>query len=229
MLSVVIPTQNSEEGLARTLSSLVSAAAEGIVREVIVADSQSSDGTAVVADAAGCVYLNFPGQSWGGRVTGAVAAMRRAPWLLLLTPHVVLEGDWYREMAAFIERTERAGRSETRAASFRLEYDDFGFRARCAEQAIAMCSGLFGLPVPQQGLVISRRLWDRVRRDRPVDTHSSIVNRIGRRQIHQLRAHAVVIAAGMETNYGVPTAPALAVHALAALGLPVPALGDWLT
>lgn len=45
MLSVVILTDNSEEGLARTLASLVSAAAEGVIREVAVVDDGSVDGT----------------------------------------------------------------------------------------------------------------------------------------------------------------------------------------
>ena len=63
MLSVVIPTQNSEEGLARTLASLVPAAAEGVVREVVVVDAGSTDGTRVVADAAGCTLIEARG-SW---------------------------------------------------------------------------------------------------------------------------------------------------------------------
>ena len=58
MLSVIIPSYNSEEGLARTLASLVSAAAEGIVREVAVADAGSTDGTGAVAEAAGCLFLS---------------------------------------------------------------------------------------------------------------------------------------------------------------------------
>jgi hypothetical protein len=223
MLSVVILTHNSEEGLARTLASLVSAAAEGIVREVVVADAGSLDGTAAVAEAAGCLLLSTSG-SWGDRVSHATAAMRRAPWIMVLEPSVLLEGEWFRELSAFIERVERAGRAPTQAASFRLEYDEFGLRARLAERAVALCSGVFGLPIPEQGLVFSRLLWDRIRRDGPIPDHARLVNRIGRRQIKILRANAVVVAGGRSRS-SVPSAPQLAGHALAALGLPGAALG----
>ena len=43
MLSVLIETRNDEEGLARTLASLIAAAVEGVVREVIVCDLGSTD------------------------------------------------------------------------------------------------------------------------------------------------------------------------------------------
>ncbi|TIR96069.1 MAG: glycosyl transferase family 2, partial [Mesorhizobium sp.] len=36
MLSVLIETRNDEEGLARTLASLIGGAVEGVVRDVIV-------------------------------------------------------------------------------------------------------------------------------------------------------------------------------------------------
>jgi glycosyltransferase involved in cell wall biosynthesis len=223
MLSVVIPTKNSEEGLARTLASLVPAAAEGVVREVIVADAGSTDGTRVVAEAAGCLLVDASG-SWGERIGIGVDAMRRAPWLMLLPPQVVLEGDWFRELAAFIERSERGGRAASFAASFRLEFDAYGFKARTAERAIALCSGWLGLPVPQQGLVMSRRLWDRVGAGASIADHVSLIGRIGRRHIHILRSSAVVISDAQD-RFGVPSAPALAGHTLAALGLPGMALG----
>ena len=223
MLSIVILTDNSEEGLARTLASLVSAAAEGVIREVAVVDDGSVDGTSKVAEAAGCLFLRGQG-TWGERIGHAIGAMRRAPWILVLPPHVLLEGEWFRELSAFIERIERANRSEAIAATFRPAYDDFGTRARIAERTLSVCSGLFGLPVPEQGLVFSRRLWDRARQTGGVPHFNSLVRRIGRRQIRMLRARAVVIARGPETS-GIPSVAALTRHAFAALGLPVKALG----
>ena len=57
MLSVLIETRNDEEGLSRTLASLIGGAVEGIVREVIVCDAGSTDQTHRVADHAGCQYV----------------------------------------------------------------------------------------------------------------------------------------------------------------------------
>jgi len=219
MLSVVIPTWNSEEGLARTLASLVSAAAEGVIREVVVVDAGSTDGTLAVADAAGCLVIDAGG-TWGDRIAQAIPVMRRAPWIMLLPPHVLLEGDWFREVSAFMERCERANRADSAAACFRLEYDEFGLRARLVERAIAICARVCGLPMPEQGLMFSRRLWDRIKRDGPVGGHDRLVRRIGRRQIRVLRAHAVVIASDRSQS-SVPGLSRIAVHLLAALGIPV--------
>jgi len=217
MLSVVILTHNSEEGLARTLAALVSAAAEGVIREVVVVDAGSSDGTHAVAEAAGCLLVSAGG-SWGDRVEQAIGAMRKAPWIMILRPNVLLEGEWFRELSAFVDRIERAGRAESRAASFRLEYDAFGWHARLAERWVAVCSRLLGLPLPEQGLVMSRRLWDRIRREGPVTDHVGCVGRIGRRQIRVLRSTAVVIA-DAPSRSGVPSAGRLLLHMLAAVGV----------
>ena len=46
MLSVVIATQDSERALLPTLSALVAGAVAGVVREVIVTDAGSGDGSA---------------------------------------------------------------------------------------------------------------------------------------------------------------------------------------
>ena len=56
MISVIIPTLDSERALLPTLAALVPGAMEGLVSEVIVADGGSRDDTAIVADAAGCNF-----------------------------------------------------------------------------------------------------------------------------------------------------------------------------
>lgn len=219
MLSVIIPTLDAEEGLVRTLASLVPAAAEGVVREVVIVDGGSRDGTEKVAEAAGCVLVRHPG-SWGERVAVGASAARRAAWLMITGPNVVLEGDWFREVAAFADRAERAGLADRRAATFRLAFDAFGWRARLAERTVGVASSVFGLPLPHQGLVVSRRLWDKARQDRPATSHRQLVERIGRRSIHVLRAHAVAISTASDGG-SLPAGGDIARHALAAIGLPV--------
>ncbi|MBS3648305.1 glycosyltransferase [Pseudaminobacter sp. 19-2017] len=93
MLSVLIETKNDEEGLARTLASLVGAAVEGVVRDVIVCDGGSTDQTRQVADHAGCQFLA------GG---GIAAGIRKAKgeWLLLLEPGARLGEGWTDDVIA---------------------------------------------------------------------------------------------------------------------------------
>jgi glycosyltransferase involved in cell wall biosynthesis len=52
-LAVVIPTFNESGHLPLTLAALVPAAVDGLVREVVISDGGSSDGTLEAADEAG--------------------------------------------------------------------------------------------------------------------------------------------------------------------------------
>lgn len=85
MLSVLIETWNDEEALARTLSSLVSAVVQGVVRDVIACDLGSTDQTRYVAEHAGCHLI-----AMGGIAAGIAAA--KADWLLILEPEA--RGRW---------------------------------------------------------------------------------------------------------------------------------------
>lgn len=192
MISVVIPTFNSEEGLARTLSSLVTAAAEGVIREVVVVDSGSTDGTRLVAEAAGCCLIDRAG-SWGEQIGAGVAAMRRSPWLLILPPHVDVDATWHREASVFMERIDRAGRTRTDAACFRLEFDSFGWQARVAERLVAWGGTIGGWYTAEQGLLLPRAVWDRATAGAVPTSYSALVGRIGRRNVHRLRASGVVL------------------------------------
>lgn len=193
MLSVVIPTRNSEEGLARTLSSLVAGAAEGVVREVIVVDDGSTDGTRIVADAAGCTLVEASG-GWCGRVAAGLATARRAPWFLILPPNVFLDGEWFREAASFAERTDRTGRAATTVAAFRLAFDEFGWKARLAERLQAAAQGMFGAPLPEQGLLVAADPLGRAARAAPPNGgHAALLAALGRTSRRVLRADAVVL------------------------------------
>jgi len=214
MLSVIIPTRDSEEGLARTLASLVPAAAEGVVREVVVVDAGSRDGTRIVADAAGCTLVEAQG-SWAERVGAGVTAARRAPWFAFLAPNVFLEGEWFREAASFIDRIERGGRADREVATFRLAFDDFGWKARLGERLVSIAGGLFGRPLREQGLLISRRHWETLSAapSRP----EGIVTRLPKSAVHTLRADAVVLP--RDGGGSLPSGAKLARVALAGVGL----------
>jgi hypothetical protein len=79
MLTIIMECRDNEAELAQTLSALVAGAVEGIVRDVIVLDHGSRDGSARVADAAGCRFLT----AWD---ISDVVRSARGDWLLLLEP-----------------------------------------------------------------------------------------------------------------------------------------------
>ncbi len=135
MITVVIPTLNSEHVLVPTLASLVPGSAQGLVREVILADGGSVDETEKIADVAGCGFHKGP-HDLGARLRAA-AHGARGNWLMFLDPAAVLEEEWTRELRVFIEKAERLGQTEKRAATFKLAFEGFGLQPRLAEDAAA--------------------------------------------------------------------------------------------
>ncbi len=129
MLSVIIETENDEDALARSLTSLVGGAIEGVVREVIVCDRASSDGTNRVADLMGCHFVP----------TGGVAAgirQARSDWLLLLEPGARLSDGW---MEAAVHHLNTA---ETPARFTRSRLERPSFLSRLAAFRRPLVDGL---------------------------------------------------------------------------------------
>ncbi len=191
MISVIIPTHDDETALAHALAALVPAAADGMVREVIVVDGGSTDGTALVADAAGCRFVRGTGRTGADLAQGAASA--RSDWLLFLSPHVALEPGWQREAHDFIDRVQMAG-DGAHAAAFRHARADFGFRARLAEVAASLRTRLFTAPDLDQGLLLTKRFYRELggHRDLPAMADVDLARRIGRGRLSFLRARAVL-------------------------------------
>jgi glycosyltransferase involved in cell wall biosynthesis len=194
VITVVIPTHDSEKTLIPALSALVSASAAGLVREVILADGGSRDETEKIADAAGCHFLKGPHDP-GARLRAAAHAARGA-WLLFLDPAAILPEGWMREVRAFIETMERGGLATIRAATFRLGYEGFGLTPRLAEAAAAARLVVIGRPRPEQGLLIARRFYDHLGGHKDgKKAEERLFARIGRRRMVTLRTRIVLASA----------------------------------
>jgi glycosyltransferase involved in cell wall biosynthesis len=188
MLSVIIPTSESERTLLRTLTPLVAGSAAGLVRDVILADAGSTDDTARIADIAGCRIM-VSHEPLGVRLAEAAAAAR-GPWLLFLRPGTVLEPAWTEAVARF---TERATAGE-HAAAFRPAAD--ALRPALFE-AVTLLKAAFGArPRPEQGLLIERHLYDAVggHTASARDPETDLIRRLGRRRIALLNCGALSAA-----------------------------------
>jgi hypothetical protein len=172
MLSVIIPTRDSERALVHTLAALVPGATAGVVREVIVADGGSRDETEQVADIAGCVFLSS-GQSLGARLKAA-AERSRGEWLLFLNPGVVPGSAWIEDTAAFVQGHGQAAAFSLPPAGLR------GWMRRL----------LAALPGNEQGLVIRKAFYAEVggHRADAADPERDLLRRIGRSRLTVLRA-----------------------------------------
>ena len=191
MISVVVPTANSERLLPRCFDSLITGAVRGVVREVIVSDSGSTDGTLAIADAAGAHVVHSRKNRGAQMADGAATA--KSDWLLFLHPETALEPGWEAEAESFIGQ---AVMERPRAAVFRFALEDFGGEARRAEAKAALRTALFALPYGDQGLLIPRRLYKKLGGYRSLTDleDADLVRRIGRRRLVSLRARAVNVA-----------------------------------
>jgi rSAM/selenodomain-associated transferase 2 len=188
MISVVIPTLNAERALQRTLAPLVPAAVEGLVREVVVADGGSTDRTLELADDAGARIVRT--ERGRGVQLAAGCAAAKGGWLLVLHADTELADGW---QAAAIQHVNR---HPGKAGWFRFALDDSGLRARLWERGVALRCGLMSLPYGDQGLLISREIYDEVGGFRPLPLMEDVdlVRRIGSKRLRRLDANAITSA-----------------------------------
>jgi hypothetical protein len=188
MISVVICTRDSEVLLASTLAALVPGAIAGLVREVIVADGGSTDGTATVADVAGCRFFAST-EPLGVRLSTA-AAMARAHWLLFLRPGTVPGSRWIDEVQRFMQEF-RHNQPPPRVAVFRSRPS----RSRVTTTMTLLATAIGALPRPERGLLIAKRHYDALGGHRASDNdpERGLLRRIGRRRIERLRSRAGMV------------------------------------
>jgi hypothetical protein len=181
MISAVIATLNDEARLAATLSSLAPAAMDGFVREVIVADSGSTDATLAVADDAGARVVAVENAEMA-LALGCDEA--RQPWLLMLMPGARLQVGW--DAAALLHMRDHS----QKAGWFQLALAARGAAARLTEAAATFEGHLLARPREGQGLLISKALYAAV--GGPAPTHGQLVDRLGRGRLRSLGVRALI-------------------------------------
>ena len=187
-LSIVIPALNAARTLGACLERLQGAA------EIIVVDGGSTEGTQEIAAAQGAKLIATPRGRGVQLRAGAEAA--RGEWLLFLHADTLLGAGWH-------EAAERhmAGTPE-KAACFRFRLASRAWQARLVERGVAARVRLFGLPYGDQGLLISRSLYDGIGgyQALPLMEDVDIVRRIGRPRLRTLEASAVTSAERWERD-----------------------------
>lgn len=156
-LSIVIPTLNAMPRLADCLASLVAGLGAGLIRDVVVVDAGSTDQSAELALDMGCHVLQLGPEGRGrGRQLAAGAKVAKGDWLLFLHgDSIPLEG-WIGACEAHM-----AHRPD-QAAYFRLQFDSQERSAKRIAFWANWRARLLGLPYGDQGLLISRSLYEAV-------------------------------------------------------------------
>ncbi|MBA3576834.1 MAG: glycosyltransferase family 2 protein, partial [Sphingomonas sp.] len=147
-LSVVVPTLNSARDIGRFMDAL------GGVGQIVVADGGSTDETREIAAQAGAkVIASDPGR--GVQLRNG-AAQANGDWLLFLHADTYL-GDGWRSVVAKHSECE-----PHRAGYFRLRLRSDDPRARLIERGVALRCKALGLPFGDQGLLVSKALYEQV-------------------------------------------------------------------
>jgi len=177
-LAIIIPALNAAAVLPETLRALPSCA------ELLVVDGGSADATVAVAEELGARVIQAARGRGAQLRVGAASA--RSSWLLFLHADTRLDGSAGSAIADFQARSRDA------AAAFRFRLEDGAWQARIIETVVEIRCRLFGLPYGDQGLLISRSLYEAVGGYRPLPLMEDVdlVRRLGRRRIRILAADA---------------------------------------
>jgi rSAM/selenodomain-associated transferase 2 len=193
-VSIIIPALNGESDLPACLESLLPGLASGLIREVLLVDAGSGDRTCEIAEAAGCRILQAERGRAKQLIAGAGAA--RGNWLLFLHADTALSPEWAERAGAHIET------SPGKAATFELAFRSDAREAKWLAARANRRTRWFALPYGDQGLLISRQLYDAVGgfADIPLMEDVALARAIGRRRLSLLSATARTSAAKYERD-----------------------------
>jgi len=169
-LSVIIPTLNEQQRVARTVASVMVAG----VHEVIVADGGSSDGTVEAAAAAGAKTLvSVKGR---GPQQNAGAAASSGDTLLFLHADTALPADFPRHVEATLSR------EGVSAGAFRFRLDESGASMKLVEWMVKWRCRFRQMPYGDQGIFMRRWAFEQAGGfpDAPIMEDYELVRRLQR-------------------------------------------------
>jgi len=184
-ISIVIPTLNAMPRLADCLAALVAGLGAGLVRDVVVVDAGSGDQSAPLALDMGCRVIQVGDNGRGrGQQLAAGAKAAKGDWLLFLHgDSVPLEG-WIAACKTHIATAPH------QAGYFQLGFDDQEPSALRIAFWANWRARLFGLPYGDQGLLISRALYEAVGGFQPIALMEDVdlVRKLGKSRLRSLSA-----------------------------------------
>lgn len=217
-LSIIIPALNAANTLPLTLSALATTPGAGQTAkvEIIVADGGSTDATVEIAEEARAVVVRAPRGRGHQLAAGALAAS--GEWLLFLHADTRPDPGWHEQVESFAGATDNM----MRAGYFRFALDSTAPQARALERRVAWRARVLGLPYGDQGLLMSRRLYEIVGgyKSIPLMEDVDLVRRVGRQRLRAISVDFVTDASKFSGQWRLRSLRNLTVLGLYFLGVP---------
>lgn len=148
MLCVIIPTLNSQKNLPQLLTQLCTHPCR-----IVVSDGGSGDETITQAVTAGAI-MAIGERGRGTQLARGGVWAQQSEWLLFVHADCQLSHNWYEMVQAHIRHYP------DKIGYFRFCADSSDWRARIMEQLVYLRCYLFHLPYGDQGLLISRAMYE---------------------------------------------------------------------
>jgi len=181
-ITVIIPNLNRQTALEALLLQLNDSA---FFDEIIVSDGGSNDDSLNIA-IAHKARLACGGAGRGQQLARG-ARLARSDWLLFLHGDSVLDGPWQKSIAAHKKDFP------AHAAYFKMAFDTKTPGAFWVERLVSLRARLFALPYGDQGLLISRKLYDEIGGYADIELFEDveIIQKIGRGRLKRLEAKVI--------------------------------------
>lgn len=189
MVSVIIPTLNTREVFKSILADVAAN-----VDEIVISDGGSTDQTLNIAlEHNARIALGCEGRGWQ---LARGASWARCDWLFFIHADTLLPKNWQSLVEQHIQTTP------DKAGYFKFGIEASGVRPRLLEIMANARTFWFGLPYGDQGLLISRKLYEQVGGfpNWPLFEDVAIVRALGRRRLCQMRGQVATCPERFEKN-----------------------------
>lgn len=153
LLSIVIPTLNSVKTIKPTLLSLSEGITSGLIKELIISDGNSKDNIESLSKEIGAVFIK--GKKGRGSQLHRGANQSSGQWLLFIHSDTFLPEGWSKIFLRHITNHENAGYCK-------LSFNDRSKMAKIISFGANLRSQIFKLPYGDQGLLISKKLYNEI-------------------------------------------------------------------
>ena len=181
-ITIIIPTLRLDNTLKKLLEQLPS--------DVIIVNGGTDTPSFKISNIINC----NPGRGIQLKTGGRFA---KGDWFLFLHYDCILSDGWQNALKKHIKN------DSNKALVFKLRFDDVGFFPRLLEYWVHFRSNAFALPYGDQGLFISRKLYESIGgyNDMPLMEDVDIIRRVGRKRL-KLSAINITTSADKYIKYG---------------------------